>query len=162
MLDDIDSLRVVQFYRGLKLNFLNLSGGICLRVVQFYRGLKPNSTASRSTRSLRVVQFYRGLKLLFRIDGVRTGLRVVQFYRGLKPIAIRNRLKFSLRVVQFYRGAVNRGRARLCPSTKYSAFLEKRWGFGGRKYTEADVSAFSREKKFFPSPDSSFLFRNGG
>ena len=40
------------------------------------------------------------------------------------------------------------------PSTKYSAFLEKRWGFGGRKYTEADVSAFSREKKFFPSPDS--------
>ncbi|MBR1951321.1 MAG: hypothetical protein IKA32_02005, partial [Lentisphaeria bacterium] len=45
-------------------------------------------------------------------------------------------------------------------STKYPAFFEKgirlrtklRWTGGKQKYTEADVSAFSREKKFFPFP----------
>ena len=33
-----------------------------------------------------------------------------------------------------------------------SAFAQGCGGQGGRKYTGADVSAFSREKKFFASP----------
>ncbi len=51
------------------------------------------------------------------------------------------------------------------PSDKYPAFFEKeillrsrlrrtRGGLGERQYTEADVSAFSCEKKFSLSPDS--------
>ena len=48
----------------------------------------------------------------------------------------------------------------IIPSIKYSAFFEKRirlrtrlrWTGRKQKYTEADVSAFSREKKFFSSP----------
>jgi hypothetical protein len=35
---------------------------------------------------------------------------------------------------------------------RVSAFAQGYGGQGGRKYTEADVSAFSREKKFSPSP----------
>ena len=48
----------------------------------------------------------------------------------------------------------------IIPSIKYSAFFEKRirlrtrlrWTGRKQKYIEADVSAFSREKKFFSFP----------
>ena len=43
---------------------------------------------------------------------------------------------------------------RRIPSQNTPLFLKRMGGPGGREFTGADVSAFSREKKFFPSPRS--------